>query len=386
VAFKQLFDVQFVDNLLNFPGCLVDSPENCAARANHSSGSPQPPCNTLEQCLAYRSSVAAPLKAASAGTARKVIGYRGIVIAWWNYVTPDHESWWLKDPLTGTVKEGLIDWRVPAAAQYYVDKVIGESSWADPNTDGVFVDSGFGAAGGAPNLTLSAREDLLRAELEAFRTIADAMAAHGKVIIVSLKSHFAGLAGGDAGGEANLCPPGMSPGNRTACWPLGGERAYFDALGGSRGWVPFRQYNIPSRDFGKTSKGGNTTVGCAAAIEDLAREGASGPSFATNNDGAPTGGFGPNSTMTKRGQHLVSLAAYMLAADEGSYFSSGDGWSDAGNMVWWPEYDRRVGRPRAAFARDGFVFSRSFEHVDVRLDCAAVETADGAAATFHWRD
>ena len=34
---------------------------------------------------------------------------------------------------------------------------------------------------------------------------------------------------------------------------------------------------------------------------------------------------------------------------------------------------------------DGFVFSRSFEHVNVQIDCAAVATADGRAATFTWR-
>jgi hypothetical protein len=386
IAFKSRFDIIFVDNLLNYPGCVVDSPENC--RAPNRSAAGLPPCDTLEQCLAYRSSVAAPLKvAAAAGRAQKVLGYRGIVIAWWNYVTAEHASWWLRDPVTGDVREGVLDWRVPAAAQYYEQYVLGPGTYTDPHIDGVFVDSGFGVAGTAANLTLAEREDLMRAELAAFARMATRMAAHGKVLVVSLKSHFADLAGGDAGGEANLCPPGMDRDNRTRCWPLGGEAAYFDALGATRGWIPFRQYNIPSRDFGKDGggAGGNTAVGCAAAIEDLAAEGARGPSFATNNDGAPDDATFPNSTLTHRGQHLVSLAAYMLAAAEGSYFSSGSGWSDAGNMVWWPEYDRRVGAPRGPFVRDGFVFRRSFEHVDVSLDCAKVQTQDAAATTFVWR-
>ncbi len=50
--------------------------------------------DTLETCLAARSESAGRLKAAAPGKA--VLDYRGIVIAWWNYVTPDHESWWLK--------------------------------------------------------------------------------------------------------------------------------------------------------------------------------------------------------------------------------------------------------------------------------------------------
>lgn len=54
-------------------------------------------------------------------------------------------------------------------------------------------------------------------------------------------------------------------------------------------------------------------------------------------------------------------------------------------LHWWPEYDFKVGAPAGPFARDGFVFSRSFEHVNVQIDCAAVATADGRAATFTWR-
>jgi hypothetical protein len=50
--------------------------------------------DTLETCLAARSESAGRLKAAAPGKA--VLDYRGIVVAWWNYVTADHESWWLK--------------------------------------------------------------------------------------------------------------------------------------------------------------------------------------------------------------------------------------------------------------------------------------------------
>ena len=32
----------------------------------------------------------------AAAPTKAVLDYRGIVVAWWNYVTPDHESWWLK--------------------------------------------------------------------------------------------------------------------------------------------------------------------------------------------------------------------------------------------------------------------------------------------------
>merc|ERR1711871_1558990 len=100
--------------------------------------------------------------------------------------------------------------------------------------------------------------------------------------------------------------------------------------------------------------GGNTTVGCAAAIEDLKYESEFGPAFATNNDGAPDGG-------RLQAAHNVSLAAYLLAAQTGSYFSSGHRWSDdpppgykTGNMVWWPEYDLKLGPPIGDYVREGW--------------------------------
>lgn len=49
-------------------------------------------------------------------------------------------------------------------------------------------------------------------------------------------------------------------------------------------FAPFRQFNIPSRDFGDAAHGGNDTLGCAAAVIDAEIEMASGPAFYCNND------------------------------------------------------------------------------------------------------
>ena len=57
---------------------------------------------------------------------------------------------------------------------------------------------------------------------------------------------------------------------------------------------------------------------------------------------------------------------------------SGMHWSDWGWETWWPEYDKPLGKPLGPFKREGFKFSRSFEHLDVTLDC------DGFATTFDW--
>ena len=69
--------------------------------------------------------------------------------------------------------------------------------------------------------------------------------------------------------------------------------------------------------------------------------------------------------------------------------------------TWWPEYvlrccllciympaldrrlsdcryDKPLGKPKGPYKRDGYKFSREFEHLSVALDC------DGFATTFDW--
>ena len=68
--------------------------------------------------------------------------------------------------------------------------MIGVDTATDPHIHGVFVDSGFTIAASNPNMTYASRCDLQLAQLTAFRRICDLMAAHGKVVAVSLKTHF----------------------------------------------------------------------------------------------------------------------------------------------------------------------------------------------------
>ena len=84
-------------------------------------------------------------------------------------------------------------------------------------------------------------------------------------------------------------------------------------------------------------------------------------------------------------RHEVSLAAYLVAAHESSYFSSGLHWTDLvpGTQLkawpWWPDYEQELGAPLGPYARKGFVFTRSFKHADVRIDCGNVT----ATIRFH---
>lgn len=124
--------------------------------------------------------------------------------------------------------------------------------------------------------------------------------------------------------------------------------------------VPFRQYNIPSKDFGKDA------IGCVSAVENVAIESARGPTFICCNDANRTadGGAGLN----------VSLAAYLMNANDNSYFGPGSHWANDGwDGVFeaFPQLTRPLGPPTAGTftKQSAFVFSRSFQHLDVTLDC-----------------
>jgi hypothetical protein len=70
------------------------------------------------------------------------------------------------------------------------------------------------------------------------------------------------------------------------------------------------------------------------------------------------------------------LAMFLVLAGEYSYFNytptyaadDTDTW-----RRWYPEYDKPLGKPNGPANRDGFVFTREFEHASVRLDLAARE-------------
>ena len=78
-----------------------------------------------------------------------------------------------------------------------------------------------------------------------------------------------------------------------------------------------------------------------------------------------------------------NLALFLVCAEKYSYLMLHDGYvADIRNgvcmsKVWLkrlPEYDRPLGPPKGPAKRDGYVFTREFEHVSVRVD---VETETG---------
>ena len=205
------------------------------------------------------------------------------------------------------------------------------------------------------------------------------MAAHGKVVAVSLKTHFSALA--DQQGLV-LCPAGMAAHNTSRCMPYGEEKV-FEVLGPTRAFIPHRQFNIPSRDFGDAAHGGSDAKGCVNAVLNLQMEAGRGPTLITNNDGAPY-----SSRSSKSGSmvdwfaaHNASLAAFLMGMGAQSYFGSGMHWADNGWDTAWPSFNKELGRPAGPATRTGAhgsLFTRVFEHLTVTLNCS------GLATSFDW--
>jgi hypothetical protein len=70
------------------------------------------------------------------------------------------------------------------------------------------------------------------------------------------------------------------------------------------------------------------------------------------------------------------LAAFLIGMGPCSYFSYGWGYREPhGIFIDYPEFSRRLGEPSGPASREGMVFTRRFEHADVRLDVSSREAA-----------
>lgn len=75
-----------------------------------------------------------------------------------------------------------------------------------------------------------------------------------------------------------------------------------------------------------------------------------------------------------------SLACYLVAAHEQSYFSYSWGYTDThGNIDDYAEFDKRLGKPLGLATKEGWVYKRSFEYLDVEVNIDTKETK------FNWK-
>jgi len=69
-----------------------------------------------------------------------------------------------------------------------------------------------------------------------------------------------------------------------------------------------------------------------------------------------------------------TLALFLVCAEKYSYFLPSDtyGIDDKAKSLLWmldiPEYSKPLGKPSGPAVKDGYVYRRSFEHVDVMVD------------------
>ncbi len=80
-----------------------------------------------------------------------------------------------------------------------------------------------------------------------------------------------------------------------------------------------------------------------------------------------------------------SLAIFLICAEKYSYFLAHDGYAVDGNSsaVWlkrFPQYDRPLGPPKGPAVKEGYVYTREYEHASVYLDI------DNEVAKINWQE
>ena len=76
------------------------------------------------------------------------------------------------------------------------------------------------------------------------------------------------------------------------------------------------------------------------------------------------------------------LAIFLVCAEEYSYIYPHDGYAVASSAVWlktFPQYEKKLGAPKGYAKREGYIYTRSFEHLDVWLDI------ENQTAQLNWK-
>ena len=79
----------------------------------------------------------------------------------------------------------------------------------------------------------------------------------------------------------------------------------------------------------------------------------------------------PHAELVKMAQDYLTfpLASFLIAAGPHCYFQYTWGWdAEYGTFDWYPEFDKPLGPPKGDAKRDGFIFTREFEHASVFVD------------------
>ena len=87
-----------------------------------------------------------------------------------------------------------------------------------------------------------------------------------------------------------------------------------------------------------------------------------------------------NADFTKRLDYILGI--FLICAEKYSYIYPHDGYGINSSAVWlktFPQYQKKLGAPKGYAKKDGYVYTRSFEHLDLRLDIK------NKTATLNWK-
>lgn len=71
---------------------------------------------------------------------------------------------------------------------------------------------------------------------------------------------------------------------------------------------------------------------------------------------------------------VFSLACFLIAAQKHCYFSYSWGWREQhGSLVDYPEFRKPLGKPKGQAKKEGWVYTRSYEHASVWVDLADIK-------------
>jgi hypothetical protein len=79
----------------------------------------------------------------------------------------------------------------------------------------------------------------------------------------------------------------------------------------------------------------------------------------------------PHEELVKMARDYITfpLASFLVAAGPNCYFQYTWGWSaENGTFDWYPEFDKPLGAPKSEAKRDGWKYTREFEHASVFVD------------------
>lgn len=261
--------------------------------------------------------------------------------------------------LDGSNVSRVYDWRAPGMTEYFVQNITGPF-YSDAKLGGVFFDDIYTICelmSSAPaDFNASDASSFCDAAFDALRAVVVGAKAQKKLPILSIKGDETNSSAFSMEKYTDVVAPDGTGGDAMAyfeywgIWP--GQPRNEAMLSYAIRWGAM---GVPMQMHATLGPSANAT-------------------YPPNACGAPGATLAENHSMTGN----FSLAMFLLAANERSYYSTGSGWNPSlDQALWLSEYDRSLGAP-ASLAKQvaPHVYERDFENVHVYVnmsDCTMTQ-------------